>query len=98
MAHIKNEELALSTSCVCFVKEGQKNMCYSSGAIGVLSEEQVEKYCKRGIEKKDIPKEMEAGIVLFGKVSETCSDYRNMGYDDYWDCVSENMKSFGKKK
>ena len=92
MAKIRNEELALSTPCTCFIKEGQQKICYSDGAIGVLSEEQIEKYCSAGVIKKDIPEDMEKGITLFGKTAEICSDYKSMGYNDYWDCVSDNMK------
>ena len=92
MAKILNKKLALETPCTCFISENHKSMCYSDGAVGVLSDEQKATFCSAGIVEKEMPKGLENGIVLFGKTAEICSDYRKMGYGDYWDCISEHMK------
>lgn len=91
MANIRDKEMAKTTPCICYIMEGQKDMCYSEGAVGVLSERQINELCEKGITKKRMPDNMANVIKKFKFSSETCKTYKGMGYDNYWNCVSEHM-------
>ena len=96
MAIIVDDEIAKHSPCTCYVYDNGKKICYSIGAIGVLSDEQEKQFCKEQIVKGDLPPQMQERMDTFAHAVEVCKDtYREMGYDNYWDCIrvhTENKK------
>ena len=93
MAIIVDKEVARHSPCTCYVYDDGKQICYSIGAIGVLSDEQEKEFCKEKVVKGNLPPQMQKRMKIFAHAVEVCKDnYRQMGYDNYWDCISEHTE------
>lgn len=92
MAIILDEEIASMTPCTCY-KYNEKDICWTEGAVGILTDEEEKKYCIEKIYKGKISENMKKRMDRFAHAVEVCkNDYRKMGYDNYWQCISEHMK------
>ena len=97
MAILVDEEIAKHSPCTCYVYDNGKKICYSIGAIGVLSDEQEREFCKEQIVKGDLPPQMQERMDIFAHAVEVCKDtYREMGYDNYWDCIRVHTENSSK--
>jgi len=93
MAIVLNEEIAKSSPCVCYNYDGNE-ICWTAGCVGILTDEQEKKYCKEKISKGEISPKLKQSMNRFAHAVEICKDdYKKMGYDNYWQCLSEHLKA-----
>ncbi|MDL1957047.1 MAG: hypothetical protein LWW95_08405 [Candidatus Desulfofervidus auxilii] len=82
--------------CTCYdIGEGKK-LCFSKGIIGALTEEQIKKYCKKGIVHKTSER-LKERIMNFRKAVRTCwarvkalkIEKKGKKLEKFWQCMSE---------
>lgn len=92
MAIIVDEEIARHSPCTCYTYD-DKQICWSIGAIGVLSDRQEKEFCKEKVVKGNLPPQMQKRMEVFAHAVDVCKDdYRKMGYDNYWECIREHTE------
>jgi len=103
MAKIVNEKLFKETPCTCFKinpKEGEipsNLLCYSEGAIGVLSNRQ-DKACKHQI-ILPTPPELEFHLKKFahmGEIMHVCMKQKEK--DKFYSCIAREASKRGFKR
>jgi hypothetical protein len=66
---VLDEATARATPCTCFTYKGKKDICWSKGIIGVLTQDQQRIYCVAGKTYKEQPK-LKARYERFAEAAE----------------------------
>lgn len=94
MALVVDEFLARMSPCVCYKYDG-KDICWSAGCIGTLTDEQEKKYCREKIYKGRVSERVKKRWKKFAEVVDYCEKWFEHGYDNYWECMSKETKKAG---
>jgi hypothetical protein len=67
---VLNEELATTTPCTCY-RLPDRDLCFSKGVIGMLTQEQEERYCPSKEYRED---GVARRVAKFREAAETCKE------------------------